>query len=85
MRSEKETIKEIATLLHKNGSQDYDCDGDCDNCWCCEKKMAEKLYELRYRKITKNEIIITKKEYDKLNCKGLNVAAKYFVGVEMDK
>lgn len=51
MKSENETIKEIATLLHKESNYDFDCDGDCDNCWCAEKTTARKLYELGYRKM----------------------------------
>ena len=50
MKSENETIKELAFLLHKNGSSDFDCDGDCDNCWCCEKTLATEIYKLVYRK-----------------------------------
>ena len=83
MKNKEKTIKELAILLHKDGSCDFDCDGNCDNCWCCEKTVAEKLYELGYRKIRKNEMIITKKEYDKLNSKGLKAAAKYFTGIEV--
>lgn len=50
----QQQIQEMAYLLHQSEhelTKDFDCDGDCANCWCSSKKRAEALYDKGYRKV----------------------------------
>ena len=51
MEKENKELKELAMFLHKKSNFDFDCNGDCEYCWCKEKTTAMELIELGYKKV----------------------------------
>ncbi len=63
--------KQIEEMAKNSGGCDYP-HRSCEKCWCKEEKecsayaYAKSFYEQCYRKITENEIVISKEEYEGL-------------------
>ena len=85
----QQQIQEMAYILHQSEHEltnDFDCEGDCANCWCSSKKRAEALYDKGYRKVIteKKKMQETKLTYEEIVKAYENLSTGYGSGVVGD-
>ena len=85
----QQQIQEMAYILHQSEHEltnDFDCEGDCANCWCSSKKRASALYDKGYRKVIteKTKMEETKLTYEEIVKAYENLSTGYGSGVVGD-